>query len=129
MGLLANIGKRLLGIGSKNPEESTVGTVISRLVPDRNKQKQIMLEIEQQYNTDVMDLQAEIEGMREFEPKFSLFIKGSARWIIAFAFVAFYIYSRLKGISLTEFDIQIVGAIVGFAFLSRGIEKVLGKTK
>ena len=55
-GLLAKIVTRILGIGTKKPEETIVGSVIDRLVPDKNKQKEIMLEMEREYKKHKQDL-------------------------------------------------------------------------
>jgi len=134
MNILKKIIQKIVGAGTKKPEESIVGTVISRLVPDKAKQKEIMLEIEKKYNEYEHEFEIEIlktiqdaQKMYEHEPKFSKNLKGSSRWIIALMFSCFYIFARLTNLELTSFDGQLMGGLWGFLFLSRGIEKILKK--
>ena len=136
MGLLAKLGKRLLGIGTKKPSESIIGRVLDRVVPDKNKRNELMLEIEKEFNKQefeldhmFMDVVKDAQKMYEFEPKIGLFLKGSTRWIIALVMTGFYIYLRITDQGITEFDQYLIGGIWGFLFILRSTEKILKRDK
>lgn len=116
MSLVKKIGQRLF----KNS-----GAVLTRLIPDINERKQLKTELERVYIETIQD---ELK-LYEFEPKISMFLKGSTRWIIALIMTFFYIYLRLSDNEITEFDQWLMAGLWGFMFILRSIEKIKRRDK
>jgi len=136
MGLLTNVIGKILGIGGKKPEDTLVGSILTKNLPNKAEVNKIMMEIEREYNKSeheyemgFMDVVKSAATLTQYDTKLSVILKGSSRWIIALMFTCFYIYSRLTGLPLTPFDTQLMAGLWGFLFLMRSAEKMLKKDK
>jgi len=136
MGLLGSVIGKILGIGSKKPEETLVGSILTKNLPNKTEVKKIMMEIEQEYKANeheyemgFLDVVKDAQKIYLYEPKIGMFLKGSTRWIIALIMTFFYIYLRLSNTAITEMDQYLISGIWGFLFVLRTWEKLKDKTK
>ena len=149
MGLFAKIGKKILGIGTKRPEETVVGSVINKLIPDVNLKKEIMLRIKEEYakheiEIDSMlleDIQSArdmyIVELQQLKGKFLNFVRGIVRPYLSFLAGTIWGYTIINKIInkitplLTAWDYAIISSVVVFYFGARHLEKakILGKRK
>ncbi len=132
MGLLAKIASKILGIGASKPEETVVGSVIDRLVPDLHQKKKIMLEIKKEFAQHENELDKllleDVELSRELAiAQTTLSMKDPRAWVRpAWAFVAlgmWVITLAQKGWAFDYWDYGIISSIVTFYFGSRVLEK------
>jgi hypothetical protein len=121
-----------LGIGTRKPEETIVGSVIDRLVPDINKKKEIMYEIQQEYfkyeqEIDKMLLEDTKDARELAKAETVLNIKDPRSWVRpAWAFISLGLWIvslAQKGWAFDYWDYGIIGSIVTFYFGSRVLEK------
>ena len=140
MGTVGNIIRKIVGIGSKKPEETLVGAILTKNLPNKAEVQKIMLEIEQEYKSHeheyemgFLDVVKDAQKLYEHEPLFSKLLKSSARWVIAIEYTNFYIFFRIMGSiqtnswALLQQDFYLIGGLWAFLFVSRGFEKIFGK--
>jgi hypothetical protein len=137
-GLLAKIASRILGIGTKRPEETIVGSVINRLVPDLNKRKEFQQELEKEFQKheneiDKMLLE-DVESARQLSiAQTGLSFKDPRAWVRpAWGFVAlgmWIVTLSQKSWAFDYWDYGVVGSIVTFYFGARTLERIKKRSK
>ena len=131
--IVSFVKDKLFGKGGK---DSIVGMIIDRKVADKNLATELQNDLEKAFEENshelemkFMEIVQEAQTPLPFEPKLSMFLKGSTRWIIALIMTAFYIYLRLTQGTVTEYDQYLIGGIWGFLFLLRSAEKLTKRDK
>lgn len=133
--------RRLVGIGASKPEESLVGTVITRLIPDRAKAKEIMVEVEKEIKLHEVEMekylaediqnarQMYIVELMQLKGKFLNFIRGFVRPYLSYIAGSIWAYTIVDKIItksrplLSPLDYSIIGAVIAFWFGSRFLER------
>jgi hypothetical protein len=138
MSLIKRIASRILGIGASRPEETVVGSVIDRLVPDLHLKKRIMLEIQKEFaqhenEIDKMLLE-DVKLARNLAiAQTALSFKDPRAWVRpAWGFVAlgmWIITLAQKGWAFDYWDYGVVGSIVTFYFGARTLERIKKRNK
>lgn len=132
MNILKKIIKRIAGIGSKKPEESIIGTVVTRLVPDKAKAKEIMLDIKKEIILHKQEMETmlleDVQNARTLAiAELKLSLKDPRAWVRptwAFVTLGLWIITvSQKSWAFDYWDYGIVGSIVTFYFGSRFLEK------
>lgn len=132
MGVIGKFLRKLVGIGTSKPRESIIGTVIDKLVPDKAKAKEIMLEIQREaakHEQDMeKDLLEDVQSARQLAiAEMVLTWKDPRTWVRpawAFAGLVMWIITVAnKTWVFNYWDYGIVTSIVAFYFGSRYLEK------
>ena len=132
-GIIAKIASKLLGIGTKKPEETLVGKVVTRLIPDKAGQERFFAEIEREYReheheysmailTDLKNARGMFAGISN---KFSDILRTIPRpYIAMIAGTAWLISLITKNFKLDYYDYGVIGSVLSFYFGFRHFEKI-----
>jgi hypothetical protein len=132
-GVIGKIVGKLLGIGRKKPEETLVGKVVTRLIPDKAGQERFFAELEREYKEHEheysMAILADLKSAREMfsgiSNKFSDILRTIPRpYIAMIAGTAWLISLVAKDFKLDYYDYGVIGSVLSFYFGFRHIEKV-----
>ena len=133
MGPVGKIIKKIIGIGSKKPEETLVGKVVTRLIPDKAGQEKFFAEIEKELREHEheysMAILTDIRNAREMfagiSNKFSDILRTIPRpYIAMIAGTAWLISLWQKQFVLDYYDYGVIGSILSFYFGFRHREKI-----
>ena len=141
MKLIKRIATRILGIGSSKPEDTVVGSVIDRLVPDIHMKKKIMLGIKEEYakheieidNMLLEDVQSArdmyIIELQQLKGKVINFVRAIVRPYLSIMAGTIWGYTIVQRIItkstplMTPWDYSLIGMVMAFYFGARYLEK------